>query len=522
MSAPCFDCCACSICTCSLVNAEFQSNIIPSPIGFQLKALRKLYFAKLAAMGYGVLAIDTDSAFFANPYKMLKAPEMRNFSIVVQSEGRCPRLNGGMLYAQNACEGSSAQWFLRGIPERLFWVIRNPHRLNEYYPGLYSSNMPLERKRQRITMCTGEQDTVIDLAASAALDDELFVYTLRASVPKSDRDRWWNEVHPRLHCPRRMPVPPSEGICDHLVGPGLEMDLKRGRTDPRFRGEKLLSSPSYILGGVYGLAGYIPTCKPSAPVGNTRFQPPKKGPSAVSHFVGMAHHSREIAMRALGTWNYEVFENLIEPSRQTGVPEHQRPVLAIARPTMLGITSSQELHLLLSRLYGIARALGRFPAVPELKLKSNEGMAPMQRFIEVPDSDGSSVFVWLAVGPGTPGECTLKEYIFPPDLERIETLNASAVAKEALAMPKFEQSSSSSTSFDTETWSALMGITERSVNITLLRQSIANAASPQVVYLQADHAQGAEAVPRYMSGLSERDTEFLKKQECHFKPRQHA
>jgi len=509
----------------SKLERDFNGYIVPSKLSFKLNTLRKLYVSRLAAMGYNVFAIDTDSAFFANPYPMLKAPSMRNYSLVVQSEGPCPLLNGGMMYVQNACEGSSAQWVLRGVTERIFQNIVRPERLNEHYPDLYNESMPLETKRKRISMCSDEQDALRDMAASAASDRDVFAYNLRASVPLSDRSRWWRTEHPQLACSRTVPVKPFRTACDQPARPGIAMELKRGRNDSSFEGEKLLSSPPFILGGVSCVLGYMNRCKPPAPRDEKRFQAPESGPAALAHFVGMARFSREIAMRALGTWNYDVFEELIPPDAG-GVPEHKRPVLAIANPERLQLDSADGLQTLLARLYAIARLLGRYPAVPALKLSANEGKMPYLKFITVPDRDGSELFVWLGIGRGTPGKCLLREYVFPPDFERIIQRNEQQQQtredeKNTISIRSAEQVENGNTHWDALLWqrrSADSG--ERALDVNNIRDQIAQKQlqSQQIVYLHfANQTRGAEALPRLVSNVDESEIGFLEKQQCHFR-----
>ncbi|KAK3260283.1 hypothetical protein CYMTET_30751 [Cymbomonas tetramitiformis] len=82
-----------------------------------LWTVRKYYFAKLAAMGYGVWQLDTDVIVAANPYSSLKQIP---YNIVLQSEGaECTRSNGGVIYAQGCSTEGPAQWALMQITKRV-------------------------------------------------------------------------------------------------------------------------------------------------------------------------------------------------------------------------------------------------------------------------------------------------------------------------------------------------------------------------------------------------------------------
>ena len=78
-----------------------------------------------------VLQTDTDVAWLASPYPLLKT-HFANHSLVVQHDA--PLVNAGVIYVQNAREGSGAAWLLQELARRVHLFMWNPEAVAAIVP----------------------------------------------------------------------------------------------------------------------------------------------------------------------------------------------------------------------------------------------------------------------------------------------------------------------------------------------------------------------------------------------------
>jgi hypothetical protein len=78
-----------------------------------------------------VLQTDTDVAWLASPYPLLKT-HFANHSLVVQIDA--PLVNAGVIYVQNAREGSGAAWLLQELARRVHLFMWHPEAVAEVVP----------------------------------------------------------------------------------------------------------------------------------------------------------------------------------------------------------------------------------------------------------------------------------------------------------------------------------------------------------------------------------------------------
>ena len=81
--------------------------------------------------GVNVLQTDTDVAWLASPYPLLKT-HFGNHSLVVQQDA--PLVNAGVIYVQNAREGSGAAWLLQELARRVHLFMWHPEAVAEVVP----------------------------------------------------------------------------------------------------------------------------------------------------------------------------------------------------------------------------------------------------------------------------------------------------------------------------------------------------------------------------------------------------
>lgn len=90
-----------------------------------------LLYRLAVEQGVNVLQTDTDVAWLASPYPLLKT-HFANHSLVVQHDG--PLVNAGVIYVQNAREGSGAAWLLHELARRVHLFLWNPEAVAEHVP----------------------------------------------------------------------------------------------------------------------------------------------------------------------------------------------------------------------------------------------------------------------------------------------------------------------------------------------------------------------------------------------------
>ncbi len=86
----------------------------------QLWTTRYHVAALLLGAGVNLLHMDTDSAVLSDPYAQLKAPPLREHSLVLLPESPA---NGGLWYAQNTRRGAGAHWLIGEVARRTLRVI---------------------------------------------------------------------------------------------------------------------------------------------------------------------------------------------------------------------------------------------------------------------------------------------------------------------------------------------------------------------------------------------------------------
>ncbi len=98
---------------------------------FYFYDIRKDLVARLAVEeGVNVLQTDTDVAWFANPYPMLKRGGLGEANLIAQHD--TPLANAGVLYAQNVKPNDGAAWVLTETARRVHLFLYHPEAVAEH------------------------------------------------------------------------------------------------------------------------------------------------------------------------------------------------------------------------------------------------------------------------------------------------------------------------------------------------------------------------------------------------------
>ena len=92
---------------------------------FYFYDVRKHLVSQLAGeLGVNVLQTDTDVAWFANPYGVLKTGQFASGHIIAQWDA--PFVNAGIFYVQNVRRGDGAAWVLAELHRRIALFMYHP------------------------------------------------------------------------------------------------------------------------------------------------------------------------------------------------------------------------------------------------------------------------------------------------------------------------------------------------------------------------------------------------------------
>lgn len=133
---------------------------------FYFYVIRKEIVARLAVeLGINVLQTDTDVAWFANPYPLLKLGLVGRTNLVSQWDA--PFVNAGCFYVQNVQPGDGAAWVLTELHRRIRLFMFTPEAVKKHVPWAappYFAN-------------SDEQTLMNDVIISAILGEPIYVFS---------------------------------------------------------------------------------------------------------------------------------------------------------------------------------------------------------------------------------------------------------------------------------------------------------------------------------------------------------
>ena len=414
---------------------------------FTVWTTRKRYVGRWAALGLGVLQADLDVIWYANPYPALKGA-LRNVSLVHLQEGKCNegRANGGMLYAQSACDGSTAHWVLREVYERVRRNEDDPRILETHYPGLFSDEpvkapapFPEQKYREIVRRCSDEQDTLRDALLSAFTGQDLHYYNVRSYAwQHTGKEQWFERFAAAkgedFHCDRvEFGAESLPGVCYVPSKPGKAPRALVRELTPHTRarinrdaseaevfcdGERPLElggfAPYELFGGV-GLAMNQHTrdrdCSQLSvtTVPGQLWARAPVSPTSIVHLVGVSHPGRGVMQRVAGAWEASIDPQLTEADH---VPPARRRGRALALAWPLDVQrfeSLDEFEELLQSLLMAADATERVMAVPATLCKLAHTNSRGKWWT------GWNSFYQLPIGPGQAATSTALAQ--PPHVE---------------------------------------------------------------------------------------------------------